>query len=57
MVEKGNKYGLPDEDVIERLEMHNAKIYQTMEVGDIKLVIDDGKYKFDLTYTHEEKEE
>lgn len=57
MVEEGNKYGLPDEDVIERLEMYNAKIYQTMEVGDIKLVIDDGKYKFDLTYTHEEKEE
>ena len=57
MAEKGNKYGLPDEDVIERLEAHNTVVYQTMDVGDIKLVIDDGEYEFDLTYTHQEKEE
>lgn len=55
MVEEGNSYGLPDEDVIERLERHGSKIYYTMNEGDIKLIIDDGEYKFDFSYQHEEK--
>lgn len=57
MVEQGTKYGLPDEDVIERLERHGSKIYSTMNDGDIKLIIDDGSYEFDFTYNHEEKPE
>lgn len=57
MVEEDNSYGLPDEDVIERLENHNAIIYQMMDVGDIRLVIDDGEYEFDFSYKHEVKEE
>ena len=56
MVEEGNSYGLPDEDVIERLQKHNAIIYSTMEHGDIKLLINDGTYKFDFSYDHEVKE-
>jgi len=56
MVEEGNSYGLPDEDVIERLQKHNANIYTTMEHGDIKLVINDGEYEFDFSYDHEVKE-
>lgn len=55
MVEEGNSYGLPDEDVIERLQKHQAIIYQTEDEGDIRLVINDGEYKFDLDYSHEEK--
>ena len=54
---EGNSYGLPDEDVIERLENHNAVVYQTKDKGDIKLIIDDGEYKFDFSYSHEEKPE
>ena len=57
MVSEGNSYGLPDEDVIERLENHNAVVYQTKDKGDIKLIIDDGEYKFDFSYSHEEKPE
>lgn len=56
MVEEGNSYGLPDEDVIERLQNHGATIYSTMEKGDIKLIIDDGKYEFDFSYDYEVKE-
>lgn len=56
MVGKFTEYGLPDEDVIERLENHGATIYQTIDVGDIKLTIDDGEYEFDLTYAHQVKE-
>ena len=55
MVGQGNSYGLPDEDVIERLEQNGATIYQTMDVGDIKLVVDNGQYEFDLNFQHEEK--
>ena len=56
MVEEGNSYGLPDEDVIERFENVGAKVYMTQDVGDIKLTIDDGAYFFDLSFSHEEKE-
>lgn len=55
MVEEGNSYGLPDEDVVERLERHDSKIYYTMTDGDIKLTIDNGSYEFDFSYNHEEK--
>lgn len=57
MVEEGHKYGLPDEDVIERLERHGSKIYSTTNDGDIKLTIDNGSYEFDFSYDHEEKPE
>lgn len=57
MVAEGNSYGLPDEDVYERLQRHGTVIYETMTKGDIKLVIDDGKYEFDFSYSHEEKPE
>ena len=56
MVEEGNSYGLPDEDVFERLQKYNATIYTTMEYGDIKLVINDGTYNFDFSYDYEVKE-
>lgn len=56
MVGEFSEYGLPDEDVIERLENHNATIYKTIDVGDIKLTVDNGEYEFDLTYAHEVKE-
>ena len=56
MVSEDNSYGLPDEDVIERLENHGATIYMTKDVGDILLVVDDGTYEFDLDFSHEEKE-
>jgi len=55
MVEEGNSYGLPDEDVIERLEEYGSKIYSTMNYGDIKLTIDNGSYSFDTSYTYESK--
>ncbi len=55
MVEEGNSYGLPDEDVLERLEKHGATIYMTQNVGDIKITINDGSYDIDLTYSHEVK--
>ncbi|MBQ9267312.1 MAG: MBL fold metallo-hydrolase [Clostridia bacterium] len=55
MVGKDNSYGLPDEDVIERLEKHGSVIYQTQDAGDVKLTINDGKYAFDLDFAHEEK--
>ena len=55
MVGEGNSYGLPDEDVIERLEKHGSTIYMTKDVGDIKLTINDGNYDFDLDFSHEEK--
>lgn len=56
MVEAGHKYGLPDEDVVERLERYGATIYDTTNHGDITLIIDDGNYEFDFAYQHEEKE-
>ena len=56
MVEKGNSYGLPDEDVLERLQNHGSIIYMTQDVGDIELTIDDGKYTFNLDFTHSTKE-
>ena len=55
MVEEGNSYGLPDEDVLERLTKQGATIYMTQDYSDIKLTIDDGKYEFDLNYSHEVK--
>ena len=57
MVAEKNSYGLPDEDVIERLENHGAVIYQTKDEGDIKLTIDNGKYEFDLSFSHMEKDD
>lgn len=56
MVAEDNSYGLPDEDVLERLENIGAKIYMTKDVGDILLTIDNGTYNFDLDFSHEEKE-
>jgi competence protein ComEC len=55
MVEEENSYGLPDEDVLERLEKQGAVIYMTQEYGDIKLTINDGAFEFDLSYAHEVK--
>jgi competence protein ComEC len=55
MVAKENSYGLPDEDVIERLERYGSTIYMTKDYSDILLVIDDGSYSFDLEYSHEER--
>lgn len=57
MVAEGNSYGLPDEDVYERLLRYGTVIYETMSKGDIKLVIDNGEYEFDFSYSHEEKTE
>ncbi len=56
MVGEGNSYGLPDEDVIERLERNGTTIYMTKDVGDIKLTIQNGQMYFDLDFSHEEKE-
>jgi len=55
MVAEENSYGLPDEDVLERLERHGTVVYQTKDEGDIKLTIDDGQYEFDFSYSHEVK--
>ena len=55
MVEEGNSYGLPDEDVIERLLNHGSIVYQTMNEGDIQLTIDDGSYTFDTSFNYEHK--
>lgn len=55
MVEEGNSYGLPDEDVLERLENHGSVIYQTKDMGDIHLIIDDGSFEFDFDFSHEVK--
>lgn len=57
MVEAGHAYGLPDEDVIERLESQGSTIFQTTNEGDIKLTIDDGEFYFDVTYEHKEKQD
>ena len=35
-----NKYGLPDEDVLERFDTRNIPYYRTDEVGTITLEID-----------------
>ena len=45
----------PDVFVIERLENGGAVIYMTKDVGDIKVVIQNGKISFDLDFSHEEK--
>lgn len=55
MVAEENSYGLPDEDVLERLEKHGATIYQTKNKGDIHLIIDDGSFEFDFDFSHEVK--
>ncbi len=57
MVGKDNSYGLPDEDVIERLEKSGAQIYMTKDVSDIHLIIQNGTIQFDLDFFHEQKEE
>ncbi len=56
MVEEGNSYGLPDEDVIERLQNHGSIVYMTQDVGDIELTIDNGKYFFNTGFSHSLKE-
>lgn len=56
MVAEENSYGLPDEDVLERLEKQDTIIYQTKDKGDIHLVINDGEYQFDFDYAYEVKE-
>lgn len=57
MVAEENSYGLPDEDVLERLSNHGAVIYQTKDKGDIRLKINDGAYEFDFDYSHEVKQD
>ncbi len=42
-VGENNSYGLPDEDVIERLEKFGAKVTRTDYVGDIVYTIQNGK--------------
>ncbi len=56
MVAESNSYGLPDEEPIERLERHGATVYMTKDVGDIKMVVQNGQISFDLGFSHEEKE-
>ena len=56
MVGEGNSYGLPDEDVLERLDRNGSTIYMTKDVGDIKLTIQNGMMDFDLDFSHKEKE-
>lgn len=55
MVAEENSYGLPDEDVLERLENHGSIVYQTKDKGDIHLIIDDGSFEFDFDFSHEVK--
>lgn len=55
MVAEENSYGLPDEDVLERLDNQGATIYQTKDKGDIHLIIDDGSFEFDFDFSHEVK--
>ena len=55
MVEEENSYGLPDEDVLERLENQGSVIYQTKDMGDIHLIINDGSFEFDFDFSHEVK--
>ena len=55
MVAEDNSYGLPDEDVLERLENHGSIVYQTKDKGDIHLIIDDGSFEFDFAFSHEVK--
>lgn len=38
-VKKGNKFGHPNSDVIERLKEFNIKIYRTDEMGEVSLII------------------
>lgn len=40
MAGKGNSYGLPKANIIERIEKVGAKIYRTDELGTIEIISD-----------------
>lgn len=53
-VGEDNKFGHPNEGVIERLKQINSKIYRTDLNGEISIVVNsDGKYKINTMLTYQ----